>query len=81
MFSQDKLMQILIKGRYECYIKKSADYNPYKKSVLYDWEFKTEIYGFIFTNSYRGFNPYSGVEYVYPAGSDVPIWFCDYVGM
>ena len=55
MISQDKLMQILIKGRFVCYIRKSFDYNPYKKSVLYDWEFKTEINGFTFTDSYRGF--------------------------
>jgi hypothetical protein len=64
MISLDKLMRILIKGRYECYIKKSADYNPYVKSDLYDWEFKLPINGFVFIDAYRGFNPYSGVEYV-----------------
>lgn len=80
MISKEDLMQLLIKGRYECYIRKSSDYNPYKKSILYDWEFKTEINGFIFADSYRGFNPYSGVEYVYIAGNDTPIWSCDYVG-
>ncbi len=80
MISQDKLMQILIKGRFECYISKSPDYNPYIKSSLYDWEFKTEINGFIFTDSYRGFNPYSGVEYVYSLGNNIPVWSCDYIG-
>ena len=80
MISQDKLMQILIKGRYECYIKKSIDYNPYVKSNLYDWEFKLPIIGFIFTDAYRGFNPYSGVEYVYKSLDELPVWSCDYVG-
>ncbi len=80
MISQDKLMEILIKGRYECYIKKSPAYNPYKKSLLYDWEFALELDGFIFTDAYRGFNPYSGVEYVYPTGDSIPIWSCDYIG-
>jgi hypothetical protein len=80
MISKEDLMQVLIKGRYECYISKSSDYNPYKKSVLYDWEFKTETNGFVFTDSYRGFNPYSGVESVYPVGNDIPIWSCDYIG-
>lgn len=80
MISQEMLIQILIKGRFECYIRKSSSYNPYKKSVLYDWEFKTEINGFIFTDSYRGFNPYSGVEYVFLADNEIPIWSCDYLG-
>lgn len=73
-------MQIIIKGRNDCYIKKSSEYNPYTKSVLYDWEFKTQIDDFIFTDSYRGFNPYSGVEYVYNKHNNFPIWSCDYVG-
>ena len=80
MITQDKLMQILIKGRYECYARKSADYNPYIKSDLYDWEFRLDIGEFLFTDSYRGFNPYSGVEYIYEAQAKMPLWFCDYIG-
>ena len=34
----------------------------------------------IFTDSYRGFNPYSGVEYVYEKNNSIPVWSCDYVG-
>lgn len=34
----------------------------------------------MFTDSYRGFNPYSGVEYIYIKGQREPIWSCDYVG-
>lgn len=80
MITKEKLMSLLVRGRQKCYIKKSSDYNPYKKSVLYDWEFAIEIDGFIFTDAYRGFNPYSGVEYVYSAGNSTPIWSCDYIG-
>ena len=80
MVSREKLIEILVRGRNECYVKKSAEYNPYVKASLYDWEFKMEIDEYIFTDSYRGFNPYSGVEYVYDKeGKDV-VWFCDYVG-
>lgn len=80
MISKEDLMQLLIKGRYECYVRKSAEYNPYVNSDIYDWEFKIEINGFVFTDSYRGFNPYSGVEYVYISGNNIPIWSCDYIG-
>lgn len=80
MISQDKLMQILIKGRHECYIKKSSDYNPYVKADLYDWEFMLPIEGFVFTDAYRGYNPYGGVEYVYRSQDELPIWSCDYIG-
>jgi hypothetical protein len=73
-------MYILIKGRYECYVRKSSDYNPYTRSDLYDWQFRIELDDFIFTDSYRGFNPYSGVEYVYMAGYEMPVWSCDYIG-
>ena len=77
---REKLIEILIRGRNECYVKKSAEYNPYVKSSLYDWEFRMKIDEYVFTDSYRGFNPYSGVEYVYDKeGKDV-VWFCDYVG-
>lgn len=34
----------------------------------------------ICTDSYRGFNPYSGVEYVYEKNNSIPVWSCDYVG-
>lgn len=80
MISEDKLVKALIKGRYECYVKKSPSYNPYVKSELYDWDFKIEIDDLIFTDSYRGVNPYSGVEYVYEKGGNTPVWSCDYVG-
>ena len=80
MVSKEKLIKTLIKGRYECYVKKSPSYNPYTKSILYDWDFKLEIDDLIFTDSYRGFNPYSGVEYVYEKDKSIPVWSCDYVG-
>lgn len=80
MVSKEKLIKTLIKGRYECYVKKSPLYNPYTKSILYDWDFKLEIDDLLFTDSYRGFNPYSGVEYVYEKDNNTPVWSCDYVG-
>lgn len=80
MISEAKLVKALIKGRYECYVKKSPKYNPYVKSELYDWDFKMEIDDLIFTDSYRGFNPYSGIEYVYEKENNIPVWSCDYVG-
>lgn len=80
MVPKEKIIKALIEGRRECYVKKSPSYNPYKKSILYDWEFKLEIDDLIFTDSYRGFNPYSGVEYVYERGNEVPVWSCDYIG-
>lgn len=80
MVSKEKLIKTLIKGRHECYIKKSPSNNPYTKSILYDWDFKMEIDDLIFTDSYRGFNPYSGVEYVYEKDNSIPVWSCDYVG-
>ena len=80
LISKEKLIKILIKGRYECYVLKDSSYNPYTKSVLYDWDFKLEIDDMIFTDSYRGFNPYSGVEYVYNKDNNIPVWSCDYVG-
>lgn len=46
---------------------------------MYDLKFKLEIGDLIFTDSYRGFNPYSGVEYVYEK-DNIPVWSCDYVG-
>lgn len=80
MISEEKLIKALIKGRYECYVRKNSSYNPYTKSELYDWDFKLETDDLIFTDSYRGFNPYSGVEYVYEKDKNIPVWSCDYVG-
>lgn len=80
MISKEKLMKTLIKGKYESYIRQNSSYNPYVKSMLYDWEFKLQINDLIYTDSFRGFNPYSGVEYVYEKNNDIPIWSCDYVG-
>lgn len=80
MISKEKLIKTLLKGRYECYVRKNSSYNPYTKSVVYDWDFKLEIENLIFTDSYRGFNPYSGVEYVYEKDNYIPVWSCDYVG-
>lgn len=80
MITKDQLIKTLIKGRLECYIKKNPSYNPYAQAILYDWEFKLEIDDLVFTDAYRGFNPYSGVEYVYKKNHDIPIWFCDYIG-
>lgn len=80
MVLEEKLIRALIKGRYECYVRKNSSYNPYSKSEVYDWDFKLEIDNLIFTDSYRGLNPYSGVEYVYEKDKNIPIWSCDYVG-
>ncbi len=80
MISQEKLMKALIKGKYESYIKQSSTYNPYSKSVLYDWEFKLPIDDLLYIDYFRGFNPYSGAEYVYEKDNNIPIWSCDYVG-
>lgn len=80
MISKEKIIKTIIKGRDECYVKKTPSYNPYTKSILYDWDFKLEIDDLIFTDSYRGINPYSGVEYVYEKASSIPVWYSDYVG-
>ena len=75
-----QLFDLLIIGRSECYIKKSSTYNPYVPGKIYDWDFELEHGEYLFTDSYRGFNPYSGVEYIYIKGQREPIWSCDYVG-
>lgn len=80
MILEEKLIKALIKGRYECYVRKNSSYNPYTKSDVYDWDFKLKIDDLIFTDSYIGFNPYSGVEYVYEKDNNIPVWSCDYVG-
>jgi hypothetical protein len=80
MISKEQLIETIVKGRYECYVRKSPDYNPYRKGEIYDWEFSMETEGLVFTDAYRGFNPYSGVEYIYEKGCSIPAWSCDYVG-
>lgn len=75
-----EFMKVLVTGRTECYVKKSSSYNPYVPGDKYDWDFELACGDYIFTDSYRGFNPYSGVEYVYTKDQKTPIWSCDYVG-
>lgn len=77
----NRIIQTIIKGRKLCYVRKTEKINPYVKSDNdYDWTFeqKNELYRF--TDSYRGFNPYSGVEVVYSNNYNRIIWTCDYVG-
>lgn len=78
--TKDELISILITGRTECYVKKSSSYNPYVPGGRYDWDFELACGNYLFTDSYRGFNPYSGVEYIYIKDQRYPIWSCDYVG-
>lgn len=80
MTTMDMIMKALIAGRNDGYLKKTADYNPYRKSELYDWEFNERIDGFLYTDSYRGVNPYSGVEYLFAWNQKLPVWSCDYIG-
>lgn len=75
-----ELMSVLITGRTECYVKKSSSYNPYVPGEKYDWDFELACGNYLFTDSYRGFNPYSGVEYIYIKDQSKPVWSCDYVG-
>lgn len=77
---KDELISVLITGRTECYIKKSSSYTPYVPGDKYDWVFQLACGDYLFTDSYRGFNPYSGVEYIYIKDQSMPIWSCDYVG-
>ncbi|WAM35609.1 DUF5680 domain-containing protein [Caldicellulosiruptor acetigenus] len=74
------LQRTIIEGRLSCYVKKTKDFNPYEKSDVYDWEFKKEINRYIFKDSYRGFNPYAGVEVIIEKDSNKVVWICDYVG-
>ncbi|WP_041736799.1 DUF5680 domain-containing protein [Caldicellulosiruptor acetigenus] len=76
----DILQKVIIEGRLSCYVKKTKDFNPYIKSDVYDWEFKKEINQYIFKDSYRGFNPYAGVEIIIEKESNKVVWICDYVG-
>lgn len=78
--SKEKLLKVLIQGRLDSYVSKNEHYNPYLRSDLYKWHFEKTIAGFRFSDSYRGFNPYGGVEYVYFEAGQLPLWSCDYVG-
>lgn len=78
--SKENLLNVLIQGRLDCYVSKNDHYNPYISSDLYKWHFEKTIDGFRFSDSYRGFNPYGGVEYVRFEGDKLPLWSCDYVG-
>lgn len=80
MFTKEQLIKVLIQGRFDCYVSKNKDYNPYVSSDLYEWHFEKMIDNYRFTDSYRGFNPYGGVEYVYIGEDSMPVWSCDYVG-
>ena len=80
LLHRDELYRILIDGRQSCYVSKCQTYNPYEKSDIYDWHFEKAIDCYRFTDSYRGFNPYGGVEYIYLLNGSIPIWKCDYVG-
>jgi len=80
MIVKAQLIDILIIGRTECYVKRSSTYNPYVPGGFCDWNFELEQGEYLFTDSYRGFNPYSGIEYIYIKGRPDPPWSCDYVG-
>jgi hypothetical protein len=80
LIEESKLIQVLRYGRLECYVKKSPTYNPYYPGEKYDWEFELSDGHYRFTDSYRGFNPYSGVEYIFENENPIPLWSCDYVG-
>ena len=63
------------------YVNSTPDYNPYNKAKDdYDWHFENSNDKYKFTDSYRGFNPYSGIECVYANNSTKPFWISDYVG-
>lgn len=78
--TESELMRALITGRSEAYIKRADGYNPYKKALLYDWEFRLHLGSLLYTDSYRGFNPYGGVEYLFENGRGLPLWSADYAG-
>jgi hypothetical protein len=77
MISQEKLFEIIVAGRLESYKQRES----YKEiNAVYKWYFETQQEEFLYTDSYRGFNPFSGVEYLYLRGSIEPLWYCDYIG-
>jgi hypothetical protein len=75
-----ELIEVLITGRLECYAKTSLTFNPYHPGNIYDWEYERLVGKYLFKDSYRGTNPYSGVEYVFEEGKPLALWSCDYVG-
>lgn len=77
---REELMKTLIQGRLDSYVSKTNDYNPYVRSDIYDWYFEKRLGELVFTDAYRGFNPYNGLEYLYRNGNSIPIWSCGYVG-
>lgn len=77
MISAEILFQIIVQGRLNSYVKG----DQYKETVgIYNRHYEKEFGEYLFSDSYHGFNPYSGVEYIYIKGSRKPIWYCDYVG-
>lgn len=79
MIDEKIIIEIIKQGRLNCYVKKSPEENPYNPGQIYNWEFEMPVGRYLYTDSYRGFNPYSGVEYI-KDNDPVPIWSCDYVG-
>ena len=80
MIDERELKEVLIAGRLDCYVNTSPTFNPYQPGGIYDWEFEVLVGRYLFKDSYRGTNPYSGVEYVLNEGNPLPLWSCDYVG-
>ena len=80
LIDEQELKEVLRTGRLECYVKTSPTFNPYKPGKIYDWKFELVVGKYLFKDSYRGTNPYSGIEYVLEEGNPLPLWSCDYVG-
>jgi hypothetical protein len=76
----NKIIQAIIDGRISAYVSKTPGYNPYIRADDYDWYFEKSYGIYIFKDSYRGFNPYSGIETVCMNDNGKPVWTCDYVG-
>lgn len=77
MICQRELFEIIVKGRSEAFIKGGQ----YKETNgIYKKHCELQIGEYKFTDSYRGYNPYSGVEYLYLKDESNPIWHCDYIG-
>lgn len=81
MILNSKMFHILKMGRIAGYVSvNNRGTSPYKKGDIYPNFFKISADGLMYTDQYRGFNPYSGTEYIYEEGNDKPIWYCDYIG-
>lgn len=77
MINYETLFQLIVRGRLGSYVKGGQ----YKESKgLYRWHYEMDEGDYLFTDSYRGYNPYSGVEYIYLKEDKIPVWSCDYVG-